>query len=144
MAFITEAGGMIKEAARKILLNPKIDISLKDVVEGPAAVGVGAVKKAGNISSKMFSLEEDPNRLMGFTLKTTGAGKAMIGSVVAGSAGYNMWQEEQQSWNGTMDNGIQQPTPTYQEYFEPQQPSYKDNASADGSLVFALYRNRLG
>ena len=143
MAFITTAGRRIKEVV-DFNMRP-IDISIKNVAESTAAVGVGAIKKAGNISSKMFSLEEDPNRLMGFTLKTTGAGKAMIGGVVAGSAGYNMWQEEQQSWNGTMDNGIQRgPTPSYQEYLEPQQPSYANNASADGSLVFALYRNRLG
>jgi hypothetical protein len=124
--------GNFTTTARRLLTgstNP-----FKDVAEA----GVGIVQTVNN---KSFKVTENPKAFLGIDFKATGFGKAwMSTALIAGGIGDAISSEEQ-SWNGVADNRIQYATPSLSEY---QDPSYMNNGSADGNLVFALYKNRMG
>lgn len=149
---ISKAGKIIRDAGGKVIdttLSRKnaerLSEAAENVFEGAAAVGVGAAKKGGAIVDRMFEFKINDKDSMGFTFKTTGTGKAVIGGLIGAGTIAGIASAEEKSWSGIRDNRIYRPSPSPRDYFEEDQmPSYMNNASADGSLIFALYRNRLG
>lgn len=123
----------------EILKEPK-EFDGMNIIEKTASVGWGAAQTA---SEAVFKVKPNPESLMGFDIKATGKGKAIIGSAIIGSSMLDAANYEMNSWNGVQAPRMEHAgAPDYRsEYMN---PSYMSNAEADGSLVFAMYKNRMG
>ena len=123
-------------ATEKVL--PHTEMSIEDSAKHLGKAVLGAGDKVFN--NKVY-FKEAPDTMIGFQMGLTKSGKRLgAGMIMAGSM-MSIADEETASWNGIQDNRIQTSTPSMREYTD---PSYVSRGGADGSLVFALNRNRLG